>query len=116
MNSGVTKFEHYRLCARLIHPWIFNGLTQHKGHPILWYLLLYIGKTIVDTPLILPVTSIVIAFGAVAVFMFFAPFPLWIRCLFIFSALPVYEYSVMARNYGISMPCYLSARCFTGIG
>jgi hypothetical protein len=79
------------------------GLTQYDGHPILWFMLLYIGKSIFDTPLILPVTSIVIAFGAVAVFMFFAPFPLWIKCMFIFSALPVYEYSVMARDYGISM-------------
>lgn len=79
------------------------GLTHHDGHPILWYLLLYIGKSIVDRPVILPITSIIIAFAAVAVFMFFARFPFWVRCLFIFSALPFYEYSVMARNYGISM-------------
>jgi hypothetical protein len=31
-----------------------------------------------------------------------APFPFWFRCLSIFGALPLYEYSVMARNYGIS--------------
>jgi len=79
------------------------GLTQYDGHPILWFLLLYIGKSIVDTPLVLPVISIVIAFIAVAVFMFSAPFPFWIRTLFIFSGLPFYEFSVMARNYGISM-------------
>jgi hypothetical protein len=78
-------------------------LTQYEGHPLLWYLLLYMGKSIVDTPLVLPVISIIIAFAAVAVFMFFSPFPLWLKCLFIFSALPLYEYSVMARNYGISM-------------
>ncbi len=78
-------------------------LTQYDGHPILWFLLLYIGKSIVNTPLILPVTSIVIALAAVSVFMFFAPFSLWFRCLFIFSALPFYEYSVMVRHYGLSM-------------
>ncbi len=78
-------------------------LTQYDGHPILWFLLLYINKSIVDTPVVLPATSILIAFAAIAVFMFFSPFPFWIRCLFIFSALPFYEYSVMARNYGISM-------------
>ncbi len=79
------------------------GLIKYEGHPVLWYLLLYIGKSIIDTPLVLPVTSIIVVFAAVAVFMFFSPFPLWFRCLFIFSALPFYEYSVMARNYGISM-------------
>jgi hypothetical protein len=78
-------------------------LTQYDGHPILWFLILYIGKSIVDTQFILPIISIVIAFAAVAVLMFLSPFPFWIRCLFIFSALPLYEYSVMARNYGISM-------------
>ncbi|MBN1311183.1 MAG: hypothetical protein JXB30_07165 [Anaerolineae bacterium] len=77
-------------------------LIQYDGHPILWYLLLYAGKSIVDTPLILPVISITIAFAAVAVFMFFSPFPFWLKCMFIFT-LPLYEYSVMARNYGISM-------------
>jgi hypothetical protein len=76
---------------------------KYEGHPVLWYLLLFIGKSIAATPLVLPITSIVIGFAAVAVFMLFAPFPLWLKCLFIFSALPLYEYSVMARNYGISM-------------
>jgi len=53
------------------------GLIQYDGHPILWFLLLYIGKSIVDTPVVLPATSIIIAFAAVAVFMFFSPFPFW---------------------------------------
>jgi len=78
-------------------------LLRDEGHPLLWYLLLYIGKSIVNTPLVLPVTSIAIAFIAVAIFMFFSPFPFWLRCLFIFGVLPFYEYSVVARNYGISM-------------
>lgn len=77
--------------------------TQYDGHPFLWFLLLYIGTAIVDTPLILPVLSIAVAFAAVVLFMITAPFALWMKCLFIFSALPLYEYSVMARNYGISM-------------
>jgi len=86
-----------------ISPLDLYELTQYEGHPILWYLLLYVGKSIVDTQLILPVMSISVAFAAVVIFMFFSPFPLWFRWLFIFSALPFYEYSVMARNYGISM-------------
>lgn len=94
---------HFLSVARAaVSPLDLYDLTANQGHPVLWYLLLYIGKSIVDTPLVLPVTSILIAFAAVAVFLLFSPFPLWVRCLFIFS-LPLYEYSVMARNYGISM-------------
>ena len=78
-------------------------LTEYDGHPVLWYLLLYLGTSVVDTPLVLPVTSTVVAFAAVTLLMIAAPFPFWFRCLVIFGGLPLYEYSVMARNYGISM-------------
>jgi len=77
--------------------------NNNEGHPVLWYLLLYIGRSIADTPVILPIISILIAFAAVAIFVFLSPFPLWFKGLFIFGALPFYEYSVVARNYGISM-------------
>lgn len=77
--------------------------TQDDGHPLLWYLLLFAGKSIVDSPVVLPVLGVAIGFLAVAVFLFFGPFHFWFKCLFIFSAIPFYEYSVMARNYGISM-------------
>jgi len=90
--------------ARQAHsPLDLYHLIEYDGHPALWYLLLYLAKTVVDTPLVLPITAILIGFAAVSVFMLYAPFPLWFRCLFIFSGLPLYEYSVMARNYGISM-------------
>jgi hypothetical protein len=75
----------------------------HDGHPVLWYALLYLGNAITGSPLILPVISVLVAFGAVVIFVLRAPFPLWLKGLFVFSALPLYEYSVMARNYGISM-------------
>jgi hypothetical protein len=78
-------------------------LVQYDGHPAVWYLLLYFGISIVDTPLVLPVTSIAVAFAAVVLFMVWAPYPFWFRCLFIFTALVFYEYSVMARNYGVSI-------------
>jgi hypothetical protein len=78
-------------------------LTRDEGHPVLWYLLLYIGKSVANTALVLPFLSILIAFAAVVLFTSYSPFPLWFKGLFIFSALPFYEYSVMARNYGISM-------------
>jgi hypothetical protein len=108
--SVATRHEFWRDEVRALSvaraassPLDLYGLTQYEGHPVLWYLVLYIGKSIVDTPLVLPVASIIIGFSAVALFMLRSPFPFWFRCLFVFSALPIYEYSVMARNYGISM-------------
>jgi len=105
-----TRHEFWRdevralsLARAAVSPLDLFELIRHEGHPILWFLLLYIGKSIVDTQLILPVISISVAFAAVVIFLFFSPFPFWIRCLFIFSALPFFEYSVIARDYGISM-------------
>ena len=82
---------------------------RNEGHPVLWYFLLYLGSSIVDTPLILPIVSVTIAFAAAAVFLFRSPFPLWLQALFVLSPLPLYDYSVMARNYGISMLLFFAA-------
>ena len=72
--------------------------TQYDGHPSLWFLLLYLGTALVDIPLVLPALSLTLAFAAVTLFILTAPFAMWIRGLIIFSALPLYEYSVTARN------------------
>lgn len=84
-------------------PFDLYGLIQYDGHPVLWYLLLFIGTSLADSPLILPIASAAVAMAAVALFVWRSPFELWVKGVFIFGALPFYEYSVVARNYGMSM-------------
>ena len=97
-NSGAMR------CARFPSPGppqrqrICTTRCNTTGIRCCGIILLYAGKLIVDSPLILPVFAVGIGFFAVAVFLFFAPFPLWFKGLFIFSALPFYEYSVMAQE------------------
>lgn len=74
-----------------------------EGHPLLWLVLLRAAFGLWSNPAVLKIVSVAVAACAVGIFLFQAPFPLWFRCLFIFSGLPLFEYSVMARNYGISM-------------
>jgi hypothetical protein len=100
---GRDEVRAFSLARAATSPLDLYGLTKYEGHPVLWYLILYVGRLIVHTPVVLPIISIVIAFAAVTTFVFLSPFPFWIRYLFIFSALPFYEYSVIPRNYGISM-------------
>ncbi len=78
-------------------------LLKHDGHPLLWHLLLYVEVSIIDSPLVLPITSIAIALCSVLLFTIYSPFPLWFKTIFIFCGLPLYEYAVMARPYGLSM-------------
>jgi hypothetical protein len=76
---------------------------EGHGHPVLWYLILRIAFCVMHTPVALKVVSICIAFASVVIFYRYAPFPVWQKILFICGVLPIYEYCIMARNYGISM-------------
>jgi hypothetical protein len=76
---------------------------HNEGHPALWYLLLYVAHGIFQTKAVLAVLSLLIAEAAVFVFVAYAPFPRWQRVLFAFSHSPLYEYSIVCRNYGLAM-------------
>ena len=76
---------------------------RNEGHPALWYLLLYALVRTTGSLYVLKPLSAVIAAAAVWVFLRRAPLKNWQKALFAFGALPAYEYSVMCRNYGISM-------------
>lgn len=84
----------------------FLGLWEivgRDGHPALWPVILYLLDGILPTNQVLGLASLSIAFLAIVLFLWKAPLPLWVKCLAVFSSVPLYEYSVMARNYGISM-------------
>jgi len=86
-------------------------LLKHDGHPILWHLVLFIGTHILDSNLILPVSSLAIATAAIIIFLKFSPFPIWFKAIFMFCGFPLYEYSVMARPYGLSMLLLFITAC-----
>jgi hypothetical protein len=83
--------------------WELPSALVNEGHPILWYLILRIGFFAANSPVILKIASVFVAFVSVVIFYRYSPFPLWQKILFLGGVLPFYEYSVMARNYGISM-------------
>jgi hypothetical protein len=79
-------------------------LTIHgESHPAIWYLLLRAAFNLLHATWVLPLVSFLVAALAIWLFLARAPFSVWWKALFVLSVLPVYEYSVMARNYGISM-------------
>ena len=85
------------------HFWEIAPQLHEEGHPIVWYLILRAAWTITGTPVVLKVAAVTIATCAVYLFLFHSPFPLPQRVLFVFGTIPLYEYSVIARNYGIAM-------------
>ncbi len=79
-------------------PYLRNG-----GTPGLWYLVL-IPFAKAGCPYATQAwINALIAVAAGFVFLRRAPFPLGLRCLLLFSYFPAYEYSIVARSYGLSM-------------
>ena len=74
-----------------------------EGHPSVWYLLLRAAHTLLPRPEVLLVVSIVVAASAVLILVLRSPFSLPLLALILCGRFSMYEYSVMARNYGISM-------------
>ncbi|MDB4991059.1 MAG: rane protein [Myxococcaceae bacterium] len=79
------------------------GKLHNEGHPILWYAVLYLGYGVLHTKAVLVLASLLIAEGAVFVLAAYAPFPRWQRVLFALGLFPLYEFSIMCRNYGLAM-------------
>jgi hypothetical protein len=85
------------------HLWNLPAAIQGEGHPILWYLLLRTAYALFDSPQVLPALSAGVALAGLTIFLLRAPFPLWWKMLFILGGLPLYEYSIISRSYGLSM-------------
>jgi len=80
---------------------VLAGL-KNDGHPALWHLLLWATYRPLGTPLVLPVLSWTMAAAAVLLLLR-SPLARWQKALFVAGVLPLHEYSVMCRSYGLSM-------------
>lgn len=76
---------------------------KNEGHPVIWYYLLKIVYEIIQTPISLKILAIIVSFIAILLFYIKSTFQVWQKILFLFGFFPIFEYTVMARNYGISM-------------
>ncbi len=74
-----------------------------EGHPAIWYLLLRAAHALAPRPEVLLVVSVLIAAVAMLIVVLRAPFSLPFLALILLARFSVYEYSVMARNYGLTM-------------
>jgi hypothetical protein len=78
-------------------------LMAYEGTPALWHMLLVpLAKS--GLPYISEfILHLIIAIAAVTIFVLYAPFSRLTKVLFIFSYYMAYEYSIIARSYGLSV-------------
>jgi hypothetical protein len=108
---GVNYHEFWRdevhLLTVALEPESIFGLfsaIKDVGHPVVWPMLLRFCYTILGSSLALPIASTGVAFAGVYVFYKYSPFSNWQKILFIFGVFPIYQFSVVARNYGLAIP------------
>lgn len=83
--------------AELIHN------LRYEGHPALWHSLLWIVSRFTQRPEAMQVLHLIISAAAVFLFVRSAPFSRPVRALFAFGYYPLYEYTVISRNYGLGL-------------
>ena len=77
--------------------------VQGEGHPVLWYLLLRLAHMVVPVREVLPGVAAAIGIAGAALFTFRGPFRIGFVAIVLFGGFGLFEFVVMARNYGISM-------------
>lgn len=77
--------------------------TEYSGHPILWYLGLYIINRFTNSPVAMQIFHLVIATGVICVFLWFSPFNKIQKTLFCFGYFPLFEYGIISRNYSLGI-------------
>ena len=74
-----------------------------EGNPAVWYLLLRGAHALVARPEVLQIVALIVASAAILLLVLRSPFSLPLIALILVGPFAIFEYSVMARNYGISM-------------
>jgi hypothetical protein len=77
-------------------------IVQGEGHPYAWYILLRAGHDLFGAPEVLRITGLLVGIAAAALLVFRGPFRIGLLALVVFSMHLGFEYTVLARNYGIS--------------
>ncbi|EAZ89866.1 hypothetical protein [Crocosphaera chwakensis] len=94
----------------LIH---FFENIKYEGHPVIWYVCLWVLNQITANPIAMQLFHWLIAVTTVSIFILCSPFTKTQKALFTFGYLPIYEYSLISRNYGIGvLSIFFFCACF----
>ncbi len=81
---------------------LFQNL-RYEGHPGLWHSALYLLSRFTTQPLAMQLFHLVLASGAVYIFLKYSPFTKLQKILFVFGYFPFFEYAAISRNYAMGV-------------
>ena len=76
---------------------------KYEGHPVIWYFCLWILNQFTANPIAMQIFHWIVTLTTFSLFILFSPFNKFQKTLFIFGYLPIYEYSLISRNYSIGI-------------
>jgi len=86
--------------------------VRYEGHPILWYLILYLSYHIFPSIYTIQIIHLLIGLSIVWLILLYSPFTLFEKFLLIFSYFFSFEYLVVSRNYSIGILLLFAAVIF----
>nr|WP_314443773.1 hypothetical protein [uncultured Sphingomonas sp.] len=87
-------------------------VVHGEGHPYLWYVLLRAAHDLFGVREVLPAVGLLVGLGAAALLALKSPFRLGLIALLLFSHHLGFDYSVVARNYGLSALLLFAIACW----
>ena len=100
------------LIARDLAFWDIPSLMHYEGHPCLWHWIIYPFVRAGLPYITLNIVSYVIMLAATAFMVWKAPFPIWVKALFVLSPCLTYFYPVIARSYCLIPPILFALAYF----
>jgi hypothetical protein len=77
--------------------------NRYEGHPILWNFILWLLCKVFPTVFAMQLLHLCIASVSAVIVLWYAPFKTYQKVLLCFSYFLFYEYSIITRNYAISI-------------
>ncbi len=84
-------------------PWTLFDNLHFEGHPGLWHVLLFAASLVAPTPVAMKVLHLLLAASMILLIARFAPFRTIEKAFLFANYFLVYEYAVLARNYGLGL-------------
>lgn len=104
MQHALFRDETRALSLAMQGDTIFHtAMGVRDGHPPLWHLMLRAAYEVTGRYEVVSILSLTCAAAAVALLVFRSPFAWPLLLLILVSRFALFDYSVLARNYGISM-------------
>jgi hypothetical protein len=72
---------------------------KYEGHPLLWYLILFLPSRFSNDIIWMQFTSVLFAIWGVWLLLKHCPLPFGQKVLFAFGYLPFYQYNLISRSY-----------------